>query len=45
MAFKELKAMEDVVILPADKRNGTVISNKERHNEKMVAMFETATFK
>ena len=47
MALKELKVMDDVVILPADtcKRNATVILKKEKYHEKMIGMLETTTYK
>ena len=37
--------MDDVVILPADKGNATVILEKEKYHEKIIAMLETATYK
>ena len=45
MALKELKAMEDVMNLPSDNGNTTVILEKEKDHEKMIGMLETATYK
>ena len=35
-AVRELKAIDDVVILPADEGNSTVVMEKEEYNKKMI---------
>ena len=39
-AIKELKKDEDIVILPADKGNATVVMNKEQYDRKMKELLE-----
>ena len=43
-AVRELKAMDDVVILPADKGNSTVVMEKEEYNKKMMELLNTDTY-
>ena len=43
-ALKELRGLEDEVILPADKGNATVVMTREDYNTKMRGMLETATY-
>lgn len=45
MALKELQKMEDVVILPADKGNATVLMNKDEYTTKMKDTLDTPTYK
>ena len=44
-ALKELREMKEVVILPADKGNATVLMNKEEYSTKMRNMLATPTYK
>ena len=44
-ALKELRALEDEVILPADKGNATVIMAKEDYDAKLRGMLDTSTCK
>ena len=37
-ALKELKKSEDIMILPADKGRATVIMDRDKYNEKILAM-------
>ena len=37
-ALKELKKIEGIVFLPADKGRATVIMDRDKHNEKILAM-------
>ena len=43
-AVRELKAMDDVVILPADKGNSTVVMEKEEYSKKMMELLNTDTY-
>ena len=45
MALKELRALEDQVILPADKGNATVIMTKEDYDAKLRGMLDISTYK
>ena len=44
-ALKELREMKDVVILPADKGNATVLLMREEYSTKMRNMLATPTYK
>ena len=44
-ALKELKGLEDEVILPADKGNATVVMRREDYSTKMKGMLETSTYR
>ena len=44
-ALKELRSLEDEVILPADKGNATVRITREDYDRKMRGMLDTATYK
>ena len=44
-ALKELRSLEDEVILPADKGNATVMITREDYDRKMRGMLDTATYK
>ena len=44
-ALKELKELEDVVILPADKGNATVVMRREEYDTKMTELLETSTYR
>ena len=44
-ALKELWEMKEVVILPADKGNATVLINKKEYTTKMRNMLATPTYK
>ena len=44
-ALKELRKMKEVMILPADKGNATVLMNKEEYSTKMRNMLATLTYK
>ena len=44
-ALKELRSLEDEVILPADKGNTTVMITREEYDRKMRGMLNTATYK
>ena len=43
-ALKELRSLEDEVILPADKGNATVMMTRENYDTKLKGMLETATY-
>ena len=43
--LRELRALEDEVILPADKGNATVVMTKEDCNAKLKGMLDTSTYK
>ena len=43
-ALKELRGLEDEVILPADKENATVIMTREDYDTKLRGMLETAIY-
>ena len=45
MALKELRALEDEMVLPADKGNTTVIMTKEDYDTKLRRMLESSTYK
>ena len=44
-ALKELRSLENEVILPADKGKATVMMNREDYDTKMRGMLSTATYK
>ena len=44
-ALKELRSLENEVILPADKGNATVMITREDYDRKMRVMLNTATYK
>ena len=44
-AVKELRWMDDTVILPADKGNGTILMTKEDYNTKTKGLLETDTYR
>ena len=44
-ALKELRSLEDEVILPADKGNATVMMTRENYDTKLRGMLETATYR
>ena len=44
-AVKELRALEDEVVLPADKGNAMVIMTKEDYDTKLRRMLESSTYK
>ena len=37
-ALKDLRAMDDVIILPADKGNATVVMSKEEYDRKIMTL-------
>ena len=45
MALKKLRALEDEMVLPADKGNATVIMAKEDYDTKLRRMLESSTYK
>ena len=45
IALKELKQLENVVILPADKGNATVLMTREEYNSKMEELLSTDTYR
>ena len=44
-ALKDLRAMDDVIILPADKGNATVVMSKEEYDRKIMALLDTPTYR
>ena len=44
-ALKELKAMEGIVILPADKGNATVVMERDEYDSKMSELLNSTTYK
>ena len=44
-ALKEMKYLEDEVILPADKGNATVVMRREDYSTKLKGMLETSTYR
>ena len=44
-ALKELRSLEDEVILPADKGNATVMMTRENYDTKLRGMLKTATYR
>ena len=44
-ALKELRGLEDEVILPVDKGNATVMMARENYDTKLRGMLETATYR
>ena len=44
-ALKDLRAMDDVIILPADKGNATVVMSKEEYDHKIMALLDTPTYR
>ena len=45
IALRELKLMENVMILPADKVNATVLMTREEYNNKMEELLNTGTYR
>ena len=45
LALKKLAEDKDIVILPVDKGNATVVLNKEDHNQKMNDLSKDASYK
>ena len=43
--LKELRSLEDEVILPSDKGNATVMMTRENYNTKLRGMLETGTYR
>ena len=43
-ALKELREMDDITILPADKGNATVLMDKKDYHNKLSAMLNTGTY-
>ena len=43
--MKELKDLEDEVILPVDKGNATVVMRREDYSTKMKGMLETSSYR
>ena len=43
-ALKEMKYLENEVILPADKGNATVVMRREDYSTKLKGMLETSTY-
>ena len=41
--MKDLRAMDDVIILPADKGNATVVMSREEYDRKIMALLDTPT--
>ena len=41
----DLRAMGDVIILPADKGNATVVMSKEEYDRKIMALLDTPTYR
>ena len=44
-ALKDLRATDDVIILPADKGNTTVVMSKEEYDRKIITLLDTPTYK